>query len=157
MLSATLQMQPNPHIYPMSAEQNNLKPLVLIVENHEDSRFMLKTLLEIWGYRTAEAEDGEESIETALSEHPNLILMDVSLSKTDGLTTMRRMREINSLGDVPIVFISGHAQQEFRASALTLGDSDFLVKPVDFNQLEIILNKFIGKNTVNANSGGFTI
>lgn len=157
MLSANLQKQPTVNIYPMTAESNAPKPLVLIVENHEDSRCMLKTLLEIWGYRTAEAEDGDESIETALSECPNLILMDVSLSKTDGLTTMRRMREIDSLRGVPIVFISGHAQPEFRAFALSLGGNDFLVKPVDFNQLEIILNKFIGKNTVNANSGGFTI
>ncbi len=149
-------MQPNAPVYPIPAQTKNVKPLVLIVENHEDSRFMLKTLLEIWGYRTAESEDGDKSIEMAISQCPNLILMDVSIAKTDGLTTMRRMREIDALRSVPIVFISGHAQPEFRTFALTLGDA-FLVKPVDFNQLEIILNKFIGENTVQADLGGFTI
>jgi CheY-like chemotaxis protein len=143
--------------YPMTNYMNNPKPLVLVVENNEDSRQMLKTLLEIWGYRVAESEDGEESIESAVSECPNLILMDVSLSKMDGLTTVRRMREIDTLRGVPIVFISGHAQPEFRTFALTVGGDDFLVKPVDFNQLETVLERYINKNTVNINSGGITV
>jgi len=67
------------------------------------------------------------------------------------------MREIDTLRRVPIVFISGHAQPEFRNFALSVGGDDFLVKPVDFNQLEIVLTKFIGRNTVNANSGGIMI
>jgi CheY-like chemotaxis protein len=155
MLAGAVKMQTNS--YQITEQPGNLKPLVLIVENDRDSREMLKTLLEIWGYRTAECEDGEESIEIAISDCPNLILMDISLSKTDGVTVMRRMREIDSLQDVPIVFISGHAQPEFRSFALTVGGDDFLVKPVDFNQLETILERFIGKNNINVNSGGLTV
>jgi CheY-like chemotaxis protein len=155
MLASTLQTQAR--VYQMIEQPDNLKPLVLIVENDRDSREMLKTLLEIWGYRTAESDDGEESIEIALSDCPNLILMDVSLSKTDGLTTMRRMRELDTLREVPIVFISGHAQPEFRNFALTVGGDDFLVKPVDFNQLEIVLERFIKKNEVYINSGGIVV
>jgi CheY-like chemotaxis protein len=128
----------------MTDYANNLKPLVLIVENNDDSRQMLKTLLEIWDYRVAESKDGEESIKLAVGECPNLILMDVSLSKMDGLTTARRMREIDTLRGVPIVFVSGHAQPEFRTFAMTFGDG-FLVKPVDFNQLETVLERFISK------------
>ncbi len=156
MLASRLQEQAK--TYQMTDYPNNLKPLVLVVENNDDSRQMLKTLLEIWGYRVAESEDGEESIEIAVGECPNLILMDVSLSKMDGLTTVRRMREIDTLRGVPIVFISGHAQPEFRTFAMTVGGGDdFLVKPVDFNQLEIVLDRFINKNTVNINSGGITV
>lgn len=155
MLASTLQTQAR--VYQMIEQPDNLKPLVLIVENDRDSREMLRTLLEIWGYRTAESEDGEESIEIALSDCPNLILMDVSLSKTDGLTTMRRMRELDALRGVPIVFISGHAQPEFRSFALTVGGDDFLVKPIDFNQLEIVLERFIKKNEVYINSGGIML
>ena len=155
MLVSALQKQSE--IYQMFDQTENLKPLVLIVENDADSREMLKTLLEIWGYRTAECADGEESIEAAISKCPNLILMDVSLSKMDGLTTVRRMREIDTLRGVPIVFVSGHAQPEFRAFALTAGGDDFLVKPVDFSQLEIILKKFINKKTVNVKFGGITV
>ncbi len=155
MLASALRTQTG--IYQMIDQPDNLKPLVLIVENDQDSREMLKTLLEIWGYRTAESEDGEESIEAAISKRPNLILMDVSLSKMDGLTTMRRMREIDALRGVPVVFISGHAQPEFRSFALTAGCDDFLVKPVDFNQLKTVLERFTGENAININSGGITI
>lgn len=140
--------------YQMTKPPENLKPLVLVVENHEDSRSMLKTLLEIWGYQVDECEDGDESIEAALRQCPNLVLMDISLPKTDGLTTARRMREIDTLREVPIVFISGHAQPEFRNFALTAGGDDFLVKPVDFNRLEVVLKRLINKNTVSLNFGG---
>jgi DNA-binding response OmpR family regulator len=155
MVTGAVTMQTD--TYQITDQPGNLKPLVLIVENDRDSREMLRTLLEIWGYRTAECEDGEKSIEIAVNDCPNLILMDVSLSKTDGVTIMRRMREIDSLQGVPIVFISGHAQPEFRTFALTVGGDDFLVKPVDFNQLEIILKRFIGENIINVNSGGLTV
>ncbi len=152
-----LQAQPFTNFYQMSEQSNNLSPLVLIVENDTDSREMLRTLLEIWGYRVAESENGDESVNVALCKRPNLILMDVSLSKTDGLATMRRMREIDTLRGVPIVFVSSHAQPEFRSFFLNAGGDDFLVKPVDFNQLERVLNKFVGENTVNLNSGEITI
>lgn len=83
--------------------------------------------------------------------------MDISLSKTDSLATARRMRQIERLRDVPIVFVSGHAQPEFRSLALTLGGDDFLVKPVDFNQLEAVLKKFIRRNANNEKFGGITV
>jgi CheY-like chemotaxis protein len=155
MLAGAIKMQTN--TFRVTDQSHNPRPLVLIVENDKDSREMLKTLLELWDYRTAECEDGEESIEIAVSKCPNLILMDVSLSKMDGLTTMRRIREIDALRGVPIVFISGHAQPEFRNSAITAGGDDFLVKPVDFNQLKTILERFTGENTININSGGITV
>lgn len=141
----------------MTAPSSNLEPLVLIVENNEDSRVMLKTLLEIWGYRVAESEAGEKSVEAATDKCPNLILMDISLSKTDSLATARRMRQIDRLRDVAIVFVSGHAQPKFRSLALTLGGDDFLVKSVDFNQLEAVLKKFIRRNANNEKFGGITV
>lgn len=101
MLSGGLQKATD--AYRMTASSSNLEPVVLIVENNEDSRVMLKTLLEIWGYRVAESEAGEKSVGAATDKCPNLILMDISLSKTESLTTVRRMRQIERLRDVPIV------------------------------------------------------
>lgn len=153
MLATTLQKQTE--TYQMIDQPSNPKSLVLLVENHDDSRSMLRMLLEIWGYRVIEAEDGNDSINQAISKCPNLVLMDVSLSKVDGLTTVRRMCGIEALRGVPIVFISGHAQPEFRTYALAAGGDDFLVKPIDFNQLEFILKKFAATSA--ANSGGHAI
>lgn len=142
-------------IFQMNMQTDDSPPLVLVVEDHEGSRFMLKTLLEIWGYRVAESADGENSIAVAVSKCPDLILMNISLSKNDGLSTMCRMREIDALRSVPIIFISGHAQPEFRSHALALGGNDFLVKPVDFSRLETLLKKFIEKKATNINLGGY--
>lgn len=146
MLAGILQKQTG--TYQMIDQSCNPKSSILLVENHDDNRSMLKTLLEIWGYRVIEAEDGDDAIRQAISKCPNLILMDISLSKTDCLATVRRMRGTEALSGVPIVFISGHAQPEFRASALAAGGDDFLVKPIDFNQLEFILKKNAANNAV---------
>src|SRR5438874_8082987 len=84
------------------------KPTVLVVEDHDDTRLMLKLLLEMEGYAVAEAADGLEAVELADDAHPDLILIDGSLPRLDGLAAVRRMREHKSLRTVPIVAPSGH-------------------------------------------------
>ncbi len=83
------------------------KPLVLVVDDHEDTRFLLKTILDIRGVAVLEASDGEEAIEMAERERPDLVLMDAGLPRLDGLTATRRMRECASLCRVKIIFLSG--------------------------------------------------
>lgn len=151
------QLQKQLVIYPMTSQPDNLKPLVMIVESNDDSREMFKILLEFWGYRTVESKNGEDSIEAAGQNRPNLILMNTALSDMDGLATLRQLRQIDFLQKVPIIFISGHAQPEFRKFVLNGGGDDLLVKPVDFNQLEIVLDKYTAKNNTNLNFGGITV
>src|SRR3954469_19620314 len=97
-------------------ESGSLKrpPLVLVVEDHEDTRVLLKTMLEMRGYRVSLAEDGEEGLRLAHSECPRLVIMDASLPRLDGLTATRRIRSDSALKGVPVVFLSGHAQPDFR-------------------------------------------
>jgi CheY-like chemotaxis protein len=97
--------------------ERNGRPTVLVVEDHDDTRFMLRMILEHDGYVMLEAADGLEGIEMAISQHPDLVLMDGSLPKLDGLSAARRMREQESLRDVPIVTLSGHDGPEFQAAA----------------------------------------
>src|ERR1044071_8869796 len=85
------------------------KPLVLVVEDHEDTRFMLQYLLEMRGCRVAMAEDGVMAVRAARSEHPDLILMDTSLPRLDRLAATRLTRGAAALHDIPIIFVSGHA------------------------------------------------
>jgi CheY-like chemotaxis protein len=114
------------------------KPLVLVVENHEDTRVMLRTLLEIKGCRVAEAGDGMEAVEIANRERPELILMDGVLPLLDGLSATRLIREQN-LGNIRIVAISGDARPVFQAAALAAGCDDCLIKPFDLLRLNSIL------------------
>ncbi len=117
------------------------KPLVLLVEDHDDTRFMLRIVLERSGCRVTEAADGAEAIKVACLEQPDLILMDGSLPRLSGLEATRRLRKRQELDDVPIVALSGHATPEFRAAALAAGCDDCLFKPIVFDQLESLISR----------------
>ena len=84
------------------------KTLFLLVEDFEDSRFMMRRLLEMAGYRVVEATDGEEAVTMALKEKPQLILMDLSLPKLDGLAATRKIRGHRASAKIPIVAVSAH-------------------------------------------------
>src|SRR5919107_6147165 len=86
-------------------ENREARPTVLVVEDFEDNRFMMRRLLEMSGYRVIEAVNGQEAVETARREHPDLILMDLSLPLLDGLAATRRIREQDGLSKVPIVAV----------------------------------------------------
>ena len=122
------------------------KPLVLVVEDHGDTRLLLTYLLETGGCRVTVAADGEEAVRAAEGERPDLILMDATLPRLDGLAATRRMREAPALSDVPVVFLSGHAQDSFRAAALEAGGDDFLTKPFEAAQLRRVLERHLGRH-----------
>jgi two-component system cell cycle response regulator DivK len=123
----------------------NRKKLFLVVEDFEDSRFMMRKLLEMAGYRVIEATDGEEAVEVALEKRPALILMDLSLPKLDGLAATRKIRKHKGLGNVPIVAVSAHDSPESRQEALEAGCNEYVAKPIDFDQLNTLLERFITK------------
>jgi two-component system cell cycle response regulator DivK len=122
------------------------RPLVLVADDHEDTRLLFRTVLEVRGYRVIEAADGEESVRTAESVHPDLILMDGSLPRMSGLDATRQIRGSADIGNVPIVFISGHAGRAFLALAREAGCDEYLVKPFDLDKLEQVLEKYCGHN-----------
>lgn len=118
-------------------------PLVLVVEDHEDTRVLLRTMLEMRGYRVAEAEDGEEGVRLARRVRPRLVIMDATLPKLDGISATRRIRSDPTLARVPVVFLSGHAQPNFRAAALDAGGTEFLVKPILLEDLAAVLERHL--------------
>jgi CheY-like chemotaxis protein len=122
----------------------SVRPLVLVVEDHEDTRFMLTYLLERRGCRVTLALDGETAVRVAGQVHPDLILMDASLPLLDGLAATRRIRKTPALASVPVVFLSGHAEARFRAAALEAGGDDYLIKPFEIDQLERVLERHLG-------------
>ena len=119
---------------------------VLVVEDFEDNRFMMRRLLEMSGYHVLEAINGEEAVEMAERERPGLILMDLSLPLLDGLAATRRIRQHEDLREVPIVAVSAHDTADFHADALAAGCNDYVTKPIDFDQLEALLGRLLPKN-----------
>ncbi len=119
---------------------------VMVVEDFEDNRFMMRRLLEMSGYRVVEAINGQEAVETARRELPDLILMDLSLPLLDGLAATRRIREQKELSKVPIIAVSAHDTADFHADALAAGCNEYVTKPIDFDQLEELLNRLVAKS-----------
>ena len=118
---------------------------VLVVEDFEDNRFMLRRLLEMSGYHVVEAVNGEQAVETAAEVRPDLILMDLSLPKLDGLAATRRIRQQDGLARVPIVAVSAHDTTDFHSDALAAGCDEYVTKPIDFDQLEALLKRLLDR------------
>ena len=129
----------------MESENGSAPPTVMVVEDFEDNRFMMRRLLEMSGYRVLEAVNGEEAVELAHKERPQLILMDLSLPQLDGLAATRRIRQYPDMKDVPIVAVSAHDTADFHADALAAGCNDYVTKPIDFDQLEALLSRLLPK------------
>lgn len=118
-------------------------PLILIVEDDEDTRVMLRYLLEIWNYRVIEAGSGEEVLPMLAEHRPDLILMDYKLPDVDGLTTTERIRAVSLYDRTAIIFVSAVSHENARQSALAAGADAYLVKPIDFGELELALEKHL--------------
>jgi two-component system cell cycle response regulator DivK len=126
------------------------KELLLVVEDFEDSRFMMRRLFEMAGYRVLEASDGEQAVELALQKRPALILMDLSLPKLDGLAATRKIRQHKGVGKVPIVAVSAHDSSESRTEALEAGCNEYVTKPIDFDHLNALLKCLLHDSRVSS-------
>lgn len=118
---------------------------VLLVEDTEDNRFMMRRLLEMSGYRVVEATNGDEAVKLAEKEAPGLILMDLSLPVIDGLAATRLIRKLPKLEKTPIIAVSAHDTTDFLTEALQAGCNSYITKPIDFNELEQLIVRELGK------------
>jgi len=117
---------------------------ILIVEDSEDTRYLMRLGLEGLGYRVCEAQNGEEAIETACREQPNAILMDISMPVLNGLTATARIREHEEFSTIPIVAVTAHHEVELRDGAQACGFTAYVTKPIDFKWLDELIRSLIG-------------
>jgi len=115
----------------MGGEVKARQKTILVVDDLEDVRTLIRKALETYGHRVFDAADGLEAVALAQSVLPDLILMDLSMPTLDGFAAAHRIRRLFGLGRVPIIALSAHTAQEVRADALAAGFCDYLVKPVD--------------------------
>lgn len=116
---------------------------VMVVDDNEDLREMLRYMVERLGYRVVEAENGHEAIEIVRHRCPDLILMDLSMPVMDGLAATRLLRTIEEMYHVPIVAISANRREQSQAAALAAGCNEYLTKPVNFHQLQSLLGNWL--------------
>ena len=120
-----------------------LYPTVLVAEDSQDTRVMLKRAFEIKGYRVFEAEDGQEALDMARRHRPSLIVIDLNMPVLDGLEAVKSFRERENPGEqVPIVAITAYDVPGMEDAALETGCDRYLRKPLDLEELDRALRGF---------------
>jgi len=122
-----------------AAAEPGRKWTVLVAEDNEDVRLMMRTLLEMKGYGVIEAGDGHETVAVAQDARPDLILMDLQLPRLNGFAVARFIRQHDELKGVPILVVSGHDPAKHRNLAIAAGCNGYVQKPVDFDRLEELI------------------
>ncbi len=115
---------------------------ILVAEDTDDSRQILKLLLEMDGYAVLEAVDGYEAVKTAAEFHPDLILMDLSMPVMDGLAATKAIRKFNATNKIPIIAVTAHGRDFFHR-AIEAGCNDLISKPVDFDALQPVIEQYL--------------
>ena len=116
---------------------------ILYVEDNPDNVYMLTRRLKKKGFELIIAGDGQEGIDKAIEESPDLILMDLSLPTMDGWTATAEIKKIEGVKDIPIIALSAHAMPEHRDRAIKAGCSDYDTKPVDIKRLLSKIEQYI--------------
>lgn len=115
---------------------------ILVVEDTEDTRQMMKFLLEMSGYKVLEAVNGIQAVESASKQHPDLILMDISMPVMDGLTATKSIRSRNGDTKIPIIAVTAFGKQYYK-QAIEAGCNDLISKPIDFDTLKPVIERYL--------------
>jgi DNA-binding response OmpR family regulator len=119
---------------------------ILIAEDEPDIRDLVAFMLRFAGYEVVAASNGEEAVQTATREIPDLVLMDVRMPRMTGYEACRAMKANPVLHDVPVVFLSAKGQESEIQSGLDAGAEEYLLKPFSpdelTNRVKMILSKF---------------
>ena len=111
----------------------NTQKTVLIVEDEKNIVDILRFNLQREGYQTREAYDGEDGLAQALSDHPDLILLDVMLPKMNGFDVCRRLREKGD--NVPVIILTAREEEADKVLGLEIGADDYITKPFSMREL----------------------
>jgi len=116
---------------------------ILVVEDHEDNRQILRDLLSAAGYDTIKAHDGEQALEKVVASRPDLILMDIQLPGIDGYEVTRRIKDDPASASVPIIAVTSYALIGDAAKARAAGCDDYVAKPFSPRQLLAKIREYL--------------
>jgi two-component system, cell cycle response regulator DivK len=119
---------------------------IIVVDDHEDNRQILRVLLASAGYVMIEAQNGETALAAALSERPDLILMDIQLPDLDGYEVTRRIKSNPRSHDVPIIAVTSYALSDDERKALAAGCIAYVAKPYSPMQLLAKIKKYLASD-----------
>jgi CheY-like chemotaxis protein len=117
---------------------------VLLVEDNEDNRTVYRTILEHFGYEVIEARNGQDGIQMAREDSPDLILMDISIPVIDGWEATKMLKADEATSHIPIIALTAHALATDRAKAEEVGCDGYLAKPCEPRRVVAEVERFIG-------------
>ena len=122
-----------------------MKPVILVVEDNERNRKLVRTILEFKGYEVVELEDGEPSLQAAKDCKPVLVLMDIELPKMDGITALRRLREDPETAAIPVAAVTASVTPNERERVVAAGFNAYLSKPIDVLSFGEMVDRLAGR------------
>ena len=122
---------------------NEAQRTILVVDDFDDTRLLLRTWLQKRGFRVVEAENGNRAVAAAERIRPDLIIMDVEMPELDGLAATRKIRELKSLASVPILAVSAYGADQYRDHALAAGCNEYVSTPFEPDELERLIRSLI--------------
>ena len=120
---------------------------VMLVEDTDDIRQLIRMQLEARGYRVIEAANGQEALDLAQREPLDLVLMDISMPELDGISVAYVLRGSEELRDVPIVTLTAYDGADYREEAAEAGCDAYLTKPIDFDRLGELIERLARKRS----------
>ena len=116
--------------------------IILLVDDSEDTRELMRFLLEALGYEVVEAANGSEAVECTKETHPDLILMDIAMPVMDGITATTKIRELEEGKNIPVIAVTGHTNW-YQEEALKAGCNKVMSKPLDHSSLEKVMSHYL--------------
>jgi two-component system, cell cycle response regulator DivK len=123
--------------------ENQSMPTILIADSDDDNRYLLRSLLELKGFHVFLATDGQEAIDTAVSQHPDLVLIQLRLPVVSGFTVIRRLRRCSALQEVPIIAVSLNNPTANRNVAMAAGCDAHIEDPIEFDLLDELIDRLL--------------
>ena len=117
--------------------------LILAVDDLADNLAMISLDLQTQGYRVVTASNGEDAVAVATQTIPSLILMDISMPGLDGLGATRRIREVDTLRNVPVIAVTAFGTEGFQRAAYDVGVSGYLTKPIDLDRMHQLIARLL--------------
>ena len=118
---------------------------ILIVDDYEDNRQMMRKLLEMIGYSVLEADNGLDAVRLTQQKKPSLVIMDLGLPLLSGMDAARTIHETPETSEIPIIVLSAYDAARARDDAIACGCSSYLTKPVDYATLEKTIRALLTK------------
>ena len=122
--------------------------VILVVEDNERNLKLLRDVLQYAGYGVRAARTAEDGITSAVSEPPDLVLMDLQLPGIDGMEALRRLRESPRTADIPVVAVTAQAMKQDRERALTAGFNGYVEKPITVRAFPDQVRRFLSGGEV---------